>query len=117
MSRIPKHRTVLMVFVLAVVLTGCGGRAMMPSPNIYVRAQDDPFAKVPETFRTNTVDVLYGTDRTPAASGAPLAYTSERSMSLAFGSCKVQIGENLTWEQLVQASRSKNRSVNCDLGT
>jgi esterase/lipase superfamily enzyme len=51
----------LVVFVLA----GCPGPHLMPTPNVYVHATSSPFADVAPSLRTNTVDVLYATDRKP----------------------------------------------------
>lgn len=58
-----------------------------------------------------TVDVLYATDRRvePQEDGT-LASGYERSASLAFGSCLVEIGENLAWETLVEQSLRRERS-------
>lgn len=85
---------------------------LIPSPNIYVVSEDDPYEDVPEHFRTNKVDVLYVTDRgrTDKEPGAT-AYGYGRSYSLAYGSATVRIGkEDTPWDQLVTASRTHKRS-------
>ena len=40
---------------------------------------------------------------------------AEPSASLAFGSCKVEIGRNVDWETLVAASTARKRSVDLPL--
>ena len=93
------------------LLVGCQGPRLMPTPNVYVQTPSDPFAEVPPPLRTNTVDVLYATDRQPLpqADGA-LAYGYGRSPSLAFGSCVIEIGQDVSWDTLVAESRQRERS-------
>ena len=56
--------------------------------------------------------MLYLTDRAPVErKDGTLRYGYERSQSLAFGSCIVEIGKDLTWEVLVENSRRRERSV------
>ena len=88
------------------LIAGCGDRELIPSPNLYVLSEDDPYENVPEHFRTNEVDVLYVTDRarTDKDPGA-IAYGYERSYSLGYGSATVRIGkEDTTWDQLVRSA-------------
>jgi esterase/lipase superfamily enzyme len=83
----------------------------MPTPNIYLQAPANPFAEVAPPLRTNTVDVLYATDRRATRQDdGTLAYGSERSAALAFGSCLVEIGEHVPWETLVAQSLRRERS-------
>ena len=84
----------------------------MPTPNLCVASETDPFVEVPQALRRTEVDVLYATDRMPEhGKDGTLAYTDDRSDSLAFGSCRVRIGsEDATWQELVEASRSRKRS-------
>ena len=96
------------------LIAGCGDRELIPSPNIYVLSEGDPYENVPEHFRTNEVDVLYVTDRarTDKDSGV-INYGYERSNSLGYGSATVRIGqEDTTWDQLVAASRTHERKGN-----
>jgi esterase/lipase superfamily enzyme len=82
----------------------------MPTPNLYARPGPDPFAGVSPAHRTNRVDLLYLTDRGPEP-GKPgrLAYGSQRSAALQFGSAEVEIGRGLSWGELVAASRTQHR--------
>jgi esterase/lipase superfamily enzyme len=90
--------------------TGCATPVLMPTPNLYGHTTDNPFAAVPPAFRTNTVDVLYVTDRAPEGdpAGDP-RYGQRRSLSLAFGMTTVCIGTGLSWDDLVRVSRSAAR--------
>jgi esterase/lipase superfamily enzyme len=83
----------------------------MRTPNVYAQAPSNPFADVVPQLRTNTVDVLYATDRQPLPrEDGRLAYGHGRSPSLAFGSCVVEIGENVSWATLVDQSRQSERT-------
>src|SRR4029434_8962832 len=86
----------LSLLLLAVgLLAGCPGPHLMPTPNVYVQTKSSPFVDVAPSLRTNTVDVLYGTDRRPAPrDDGPLAYGYGRSFSLAVGSCVIAIGQD-----------------------
>lgn len=98
-------------FALVWVLAGCADRQLMPTPNLYVDAAENPFANVPDALRTNTVDVLYATDREPLPTkDGMLAYGSKRSKSLCFGSSVVEIGRDVSWDALVEDSTSHHRA-------
>jgi esterase/lipase superfamily enzyme len=101
----------LSLLLLAVgLLAGCPGPHLMPTPNVYVQTQSTPFADVAPPLRTTTVDVLYATDRKPTPrDDGPLAYGSDRSFSLAVGSCVVEIGQDVAWDTLVQESQQAER--------
>ncbi|HWL95257.1 MAG TPA: alpha/beta hydrolase [Phycisphaerae bacterium] len=75
-----------------------------------MHSRDDAFDRVPAALRTNTVDVLYVTDRKiDGHNAAGPVYKYGRSHSLGFGSCVVEIGRGTTWSELVRASRSRSR--------
>ena len=93
------------------LLAGCPGPHLMPTPNVYVQTQAHPFADVAPSLRTNTVDVLYATDRQPVPrDDGTLAYGSGRSFALAVGSCVVEIGQDVAWDTLVQQSQQAERT-------
>jgi len=100
------------LLLLAVaLLAGCPGPRLMSTPNVYVHATSSPFADVAPPLRTTTVDVLYATDRKPVPQDdGILAYGYGRSFSLAVGSCVVEIGEDVTWDTLVQQSEQAERT-------
>ncbi len=63
---------------LAVALTGCS-RQLMPTPNLYAGAADDPFADVAPAYRTPEMDLVYATDRVPEPQKGDFRYGSDRS--------------------------------------
>lgn len=90
-------------------LVGCQEQ-LMATPNLYVGRSDDPFAHVPGPLRTSTVDVLYVTDRKRGHDSAVGAhYGHERGDELVFGSARVSIGRDVSWDELVEASRMRQR--------
>ena len=122
-SRERRFAALLLLVPIAMVLaTGCAGPALrptlMPTPNLYAHTLDNPFADVPPTLRTSTVDVVYVTDREPEGDPAKdLKYGSRRSNSLAFGMTIVRIGKDVSWDDLVAASRSAERHVSLPMST
>src|ERR1035437_3305562 len=97
---------------------GCATPSLMPTPNLYGRTSDNPFANVPPAFRTNTVDVLYLTDRAPDGNPAKdPRYGLGRSLSLAFGMTTVCIGKEVSWDDLVTVSRSAERRRSVPMST
>jgi esterase/lipase superfamily enzyme len=106
----------LLAALVIVAAVGCKQRELIPTPNLYTDVVTDPFIDVPPEFQTTTVDLLFMTDRTRAEKeGEPVRYDHGRSRSLAFGSLVVEIGEDLTWEQLVEASTVRKRTVKLPL--
>jgi esterase/lipase superfamily enzyme len=51
------------LLVVLCLLAGCGQRELIETPNLYLEPDLYPFADVPSPLRTNTVDILYATDR------------------------------------------------------
>lgn len=97
---------------------GCATPSLMPTPNLYGHTSDNPFADVPPAFRTNTVDILYLTDRAPDGNPAKgPKYGLRRSLSLAFGMTTVCIGKEMSWDDLVIVSRSSERHVRVPMST
>ena len=91
------NRTLFLTLTMPLVLlalllpVGCG-QPLMPTPTIYTYPNASPFAAVPKERQSSTIDILYATDRKPGEPdiwGNKKPYTADRSMSLAFGSCKV----------------------------
>jgi esterase/lipase superfamily enzyme len=106
---------VLSVFAMLLsvaAMTGCATPpALMPTPNVYAQAGGYAQATIPPALKSNRVDLLYVTDRSPVADEqGDLGYGSGRSASLAYGAVVVEIGDAVSWEQLVQASGSSQRA-------
>jgi esterase/lipase superfamily enzyme len=105
----PRSRSVLLI-LLTLLLTGCAGRALMPTPNLYSAGGGEPFAETPPAWRSTRVDLLYATDRVPETdSTGRLVYGHGRSRSLAFGSAMVEIGDGSNWAALDADSRRRKR--------
>jgi len=82
----------------------------MPTPNVYVETERDVYADLAAPLKTNEVPIFYITDRTPEQDDeGKLRYGYGRSGSLAFGSTVVDLGVDITWDELVAASRTQSR--------
>jgi len=66
------------------------------------------FDKLPTALKSAEVDVLYATDRAPDSDQGILMYGSDRSSSLGFGLARVNLGKDLSWDDLVSWSLSQN---------
>ena len=97
---------------LIFVLSGCAGpRLMMPTPNLYLDENHDWYGDLPPRLRSTEVRLFYITDRVPEDDEeGNLRYGYGRSPSLAFGTVAVDLGVGITWEELLEASRTQSRS-------
>jgi esterase/lipase superfamily enzyme len=83
---------------------------MMPTPNIEVNPENDAYADLHPDLKSTEVSLFYVTDRNPERDeNGNLEYGYGRSHSLAFGKTVVELGEDISWEDLVQASRTQQR--------
>ena len=91
---------------------GCAGPMLAPTPNLYWATGEHPYDDVPEVYRTTQTEIIYATDRIREDLGAGrLHYGYGRSHSLALGVATVSMGgDEMTWEQLAEASTVRNRS-------
>ena len=96
---------------LALLLTGCStARVMMPTPNVHLESERDLYADLAEPLHGTEVPLFYVTDRAPEQDEeGNLQYGSGRSASLAFGTTVVDLGGDITWEELLEASRTQQR--------
>ncbi len=113
-------RGMAILFVGVLLLTAIAGcsspMALMPTPNVYAWGNVDPFADVPPALQNNHVDVLYVTDRMPeGTSPIGVEYGYKRSRSVGFGISQVEIGHDVSWDELAKASRSSMRLINLPL--
>ena len=99
------------VFSLVVLLIGCSSaRVMMPTPNLYLNAEVDPFLNLTDDLKSSNVQLFYFTDRLPEKNEkGDLAYGYGRSGSLALGTASVELGKDISWEELYLASRTEKR--------
>lgn len=105
----------LLVGLSALTFSACEHTGLMKTPNIYLATDLDPFAALPPEKQQVTVDLLYATDRVPEENpeeprGLGIQYGHHRSDSLAFGRATVALGEHVTWEELHEASLSRQRN-------
>jgi len=109
-----RFRSLAGLLLIAILLSGCGSATiLMPTPNVYARATSNPFEDVPPALQNNHVDVMYLTDR--VTEGKPeggIEYGYKRSRAVAYGVATVDIGKNVSWDELVKASRSPIRLPN-----
>ena len=115
------HKFALISFGMMPLLWGCsaGPRQMMPTPNVYLNKAHDPYHDLHPDLKSTEVRLFFITDRAPEKDEeGKLQYGYERSASLAFGDVVVDLGANLTWEDLLEASRTQKRlkSVELKLG-
>lgn len=97
--------------VSMILLVGCTtSRPLMPTPSVYTDKTGNYFEDIPAPLRTPGVDVLFATDRIPEEDeSGDLRYGYQRSGSLAFGKVQVNLGHDLTWDELVKLSETANR--------
>jgi len=106
-----KRNFCLISVVVVLILAGCSGaRVMMPTPNVYLDPQRDYFADLAQGLKSTEVPLFYITDRAPEKDQkGNLRYGYQRSASVGFGTAVVDLGENITWEELLEASRTQKR--------
>lgn len=104
-------RSFLTIALLVPFVYGCAeARILMPTPSLYDGGKVQVFEALAPELASTQVELLYATDRAPETDeNGALRYGFGRSNSLAVGSTVVDLGENLTWKQLVNASRSRKR--------
>lgn len=103
------RRTAATLLLAGATLAGCA-RTLMDTPDAFVSSSDDPFSEVEPPFRSSSVDVLYATDRVPTLDAdGRTRYGYGRRAELAFGNCRVEFGDGVSWETLVAESRTQQR--------
>jgi esterase/lipase superfamily enzyme len=109
--QIVTHCRVSGLLGLVLLLAGCStARLMMPTPNVHLEYQRDVYADLAEPLQRTEVPLFYVTDRAPERDEAgDLRYGSGRSASLAFGTAVVDLGRDITWQELLDASRTQQR--------
>jgi esterase/lipase superfamily enzyme len=103
-------RTCLFIGLILLLAACSGQRVMMPTPNIEVNPEKDHYADLHPELKSTEVPLFYITDRVPEKDeNGNLKYGYGRSPSLAFGKTVVDLGQDISWEELVQASRTQQR--------
>ena len=104
------NKRCIFILLLALAVSGiisCAGPQPVPV-KAYGEKGATLFDKLPTPLKTAEVDVLYATDRVPDIDQGILMYGSDRSPSLAFGLARVNLGKELSWDDLVSWSLSQN---------
>ena len=113
------RKLIVSLVCLALLLVGCSGaRKMMPTPNVHLDENRDFYGDLHPRLKSTEVPLFFVTDRAPEQDEqGNLRYGYGRSNSLAFGSAVVDLGRDITWEELLEASRTQLRlkSVNLEL--
>jgi esterase/lipase superfamily enzyme len=101
----------IVLLLLSLMLVGCSAsHKLMPTPNIYTNGGSYPDEDVPQGLKSSKVDLLFVTDRVPEIIADGLfEYGTGRSASVGFGSAIVEIGSNLSWQELVRISETSTR--------
>ena len=86
--------------LLIVSVGGCATHKPMPEA-AYGEQSHSLFGDIPDGLKASQVDVLYATDRAPDQTAESLQYGHDRSLSLAFGVARVDLGGDLSWDELV----------------
>ncbi len=107
----PCHLRTWLVFTFVLLLAACSGqRLLMPTPNVYVDSDADIYSGLHQDLKSTEVPLFYVTDRVPEKDeNGNLKYGYKRSASLAFGTAVVDLGEEISWEELLEASRTQQR--------
>lgn len=101
-----------LIIGLPLLLWSCSSaRLMMPTPNVLLTEPDKPYQNLSSPQKSTEVQLLYFTDRVPEHNSAGiLTYGYERSGSIAFGTAAVELGVDITWEELLNASLTHERA-------
>ncbi|MCZ6658110.1 MAG: alpha/beta hydrolase, partial [Gammaproteobacteria bacterium] len=99
------------------LIAGCTEvRRLMPTPNLYTDKNVTLFDGLPPEYASPLVELIYVTDRAPETDEAGnLRYGYGRSNSIAVGTTVVNLGQNVSWENLVDASRTLTRLKDFEL--
>jgi len=101
-----------LVLLSVLILTACSGqRVMMPTPNEAVNKSPGIYDDLHQDLKTTEVPLFYVTDRVPERDDkGNLQYGYGRSPSLAFGTTVINMGADMSWEELLNESRTNKRS-------
>ena len=113
-------RLYLLLLLGIFLATGCAsmGRPLMPTPTVYQQDSGASalFSETPPERQTTHVELLYITDRAPETdSDSALPYGEARSRALALGTAQVEMIPALTWTELEQQSRLRDRTRKVEL--
>ncbi|MEM7171779.1 MAG: alpha/beta hydrolase [Pseudomonadota bacterium] len=95
------------------LILGCAeNRLLMPTPNYYTEEAAVLFETLPDEYASTQVELIYVTDRAPERDEeGKLRYGYNRSNSLAVGTAIVDLGGDNSWDDLVDASQTNDRTL------
>jgi len=102
-----KCKPILFLALAVSVVLSCSGLQPVPV-EAYGEENATLFDKLPTPLKSADVDVLYATDRAPDSDQGILMYGNDRSSSLGFGLARVNLGKDLSWDDLLSWSLSQN---------
>lgn len=90
----------------------------MPTPDVYALGMKQPYtSSLPAELRTVDANIMYVTDRhTAPREDGRLDYGLDRAHAVAIGEAVVNIGGDISWEELAADARSGVRSKTLNLG-
>jgi esterase/lipase superfamily enzyme len=93
------------------ILSACSSvHVLVDTPNLYASSKAYPSQDIEEVYETTTPELFFMTDRQVENSdNSGNSYGTERSPSIAFGTVKIQFGQNLSWDALEAASSTQTR--------
>jgi esterase/lipase superfamily enzyme len=93
------------------ILSACSSaHILVDTPNLYTSSQAYPSRDIAGVYETTTPELFFVTDRrVETGDNATRFYGTDRSSSIAFGTVKIQFGQDLSWDALEAASNTQNR--------
>lgn len=100
MQAVSKPVSILACLASAWLAAGCITHEPMPQ-EVYSEQHQTLFTDIPDALKSRKVDVLYATDRAMDEKQDVLLYGHDRSPALAFGAARVDLGKDLSWDDLI----------------
>jgi esterase/lipase superfamily enzyme len=106
----------VVALICVLLLAGCASAPLdrtelMPAPAVFESGRFDPFAEVPPQGRRLETEILFATDRDPAAEGdLERHYASRRGYLVRLGRARILHGDGkLDWDTATRLSLQANR--------
>ncbi len=91
-------------FLFLGLCVACGPK-FMPTPNLYATARQPLFQELSPELASTALELMYVTDRAREDDGSgAIRYGYERSASVGYGLARLEIGRDMSWEELVAYS-------------
>jgi esterase/lipase superfamily enzyme len=84
----------------------------MPTPSLYTTGRQPLFEDLAPELESPRFEVLYATDRSPEGNGSEgLRYGYGRSSSVGYGAAVLEIGRDMSWQELIDYSTKASLGV------